>query len=362
MKRILTLDGGGIRGVFSLAILLRMQELLRAHTGSPNLVLADHFDFFAGTSTGAIIATCLCWGMSVEEVLGFYTEHGKTIFTSAPWYRPFKRFLKSRYEAKPLSELLQRTFSEDDDGKVPALLNTKRLKALLLVVVRNHTTGSAWPITNNPEAMYNRPNLPDCNLNVPLWKLVRASTAAPVYFDPEVITLGQSTQVFVDGSITPYNNPALIAALTAILPPYRIAWEPGVDKIRVISIGTIRFASSELQTKAAQMWLGYNLPRIPNALMDGIGLEQDYICRCLGQCIYGEDIDSEIRNLIDLSLPGRNWFSYVRYNKVFSGQELQSMSHEAFQVTKMDAVKTIPYLHEIGREYAAQHVRLEHLI
>jgi hypothetical protein len=60
MKRILALDGGGIRGVFSLEILLHIQTLLREHYQAPEMVLADHFDLFAGTSTGAIIATCLC--------------------------------------------------------------------------------------------------------------------------------------------------------------------------------------------------------------------------------------------------------------------------------------------------------------
>ena len=52
MKKILTFDGGGIRGVFSLEILLRMQQMLREHTGNPSLVLSDHFDFFAGTEHG----------------------------------------------------------------------------------------------------------------------------------------------------------------------------------------------------------------------------------------------------------------------------------------------------------------------
>jgi len=168
MKRILTLDGGGIRGVFSLEILLRMQELLRAQYGSPNMVLADHFDFFAGTSTGAIIATCLCWGMPVEEILELYVKYGKTMFRPVPWYRPLKKYLVSRYQARPLSELLQRTFSEDGNGQVPALLNTARLRKLLLVVVRNHTTGSAWPITNNLKAKFNNPALSDSNLKIPL--------------------------------------------------------------------------------------------------------------------------------------------------------------------------------------------------
>src|ERR1017187_5587178 len=266
MKRILSLDGGGIRGIFSLEVLVRMEALLREHFHAPKLVLADHFDFIAGTSTGAIIAAGLSWGKSAEEVLDLYVSHGTTMFQPVPWYRPFKRFLVSRYEAKPLSDMLRRILSEDGKGEVPALLDSKRLRTLLLVVMRNHTTGSAWSVTNNPLAMYNDPNLPDCNLKIPLWRLVRASTAAPVYFDPEEIMLGGQRHVFVDGAITPYNNPALIAALTAILPCYRLAWETGPDKIRLISVGTVRVSLAAAKKKARNMWVGYNAARIPAAL------------------------------------------------------------------------------------------------
>lgn len=362
MKRILTLDGGGIRGVFSLEVLLRIETLLREHFNNPNLILSDHFDFFAGTSTGAIIATCLSWGMTVGEVLDMYVKHGTTMFQHVPWHHPVRRFLVSQYEAKPLSDLLRRTFSEDGKGEVPALLDTKRLKTLLLLVMRNHTTGSAWPVTNNPLAMYNQPNLPDCNLKVPLWKLVRASAAAPVFFDPEEITLGGQRHVFVDGAITPYNNPALIAALTAVLPCYRLAWETGPDKIRVISVGTIRFSLAEKDQDVRRMWVGYNAPRIPAALIQGIALEQDYLCRCLGQCIHGEDLDSEIGNLVGTALPGRSWFSYARYNKSYMGQEAEEVLRKTPQVAEIDAVRAVPLLREIGRAYAQEHVRIEHLV
>src|SRR5580704_2367905 len=362
MKHILSLDGGGIRGVFTIEILLRMQELLREHARNPALMLGDHFDFIAGTSTGAMIATALSWGMDAQTIMNVYEDHGRSMFQRIPWYRPLKRMFVSRYEAKPLSDLLQKTFSEDGEGKVPALLSTERLRTLLLVVVRNQTTGSAWPITNNPKALYNNPTFMDCNLNIPLWKVVRASTAAPVFFDPEQIMLGDQLHVFVDGGITPYNNPALIAALTAVLPAYNIAWEPGPDKIRLISIGATRFSTAAFETTAKQMWLGYNLPRIPAALIQGISLEQDYLCRCLGECIHGEPIDSEVGDLIGLNLPNRKWFSYVRYNRSFLGKEAKALQEAGSGLAKLDDVEMIPELRRLGREYAEEHVRLEHLI
>ena len=361
MKRILALDGGGIRGVFSLEILLKMQTLLREHYREPGMVLADHFDLFAGTSTGAIIATCLCWGMPVETILDLYVKFGKTMFTPVPWYKPYKKFLISRYEAKPLSNFLERLFSEDEEGEIPALLDSARLKKGLLVVVRNHTTGSAWPLTNNPGAIYNDPSKEDCNMKIPLWKVVRASTAAPVYFDPEEIDLGGQPHIFVDGSITPYNNPALIAAQSAVLPCYNLNWDPGPENIRIISVGTMRF-SSGLPQKAQRLWLGYNAAKIPAALIQGVAWQQDYLCRCLGKCLYGEPLDSEIGDLVDDKLPGNRWFSYVRYNKSYKAKMLNEILLQYPNLAALDAIQAIPALEEVGRAYATEHVKLEHLI
>jgi hypothetical protein len=361
MKRILSIDGGGIRGVFSLEVLLQIEQLLRQEYAKPDLVLADHFDLFAGTSTGAIIATSLCWGMPVQEILDLYVNYGRTMFQPVPWYNFYKKLLVSRYEAKPLTLLLQRVFSEDGQGKVPALLGTARLKKLLLVVIRNQSTGSAWPLTNNPQALFSNPNNPDCNLNIPLWKVVRASTAAPVYFDPEEIVLGTQKHIFVDGSVTPYNNPAAIAALSAVLPCYRMGWPVGPEKLKLISIGSLRFTAGVPQN-VKKLWIGYHAANIPIALIQGISWEQDLMCRCLGKCIFGEPLDVELGDLVGVNLPGERWFSYVRYNRSYRAQELEALLRTDRKLAQLDAVKSIPLLREIGQVYAKENVRLEHVL
>jgi len=198
-------------------------------------------------------------------------------------------------------------------------------------------------------------------MKIPLWKVVRASTAAPVYFDPEEISLGTRLHTFVDGSITPYNNPALIAALTAVLPGYAMNWETGPDNIRIVSVGTMRF-SSELPKKAQRLWLGYNAAKIPAALIQGVAWQQDYLCRCLGECLYGETLDSEIGDLVATPLPGSRWFSYVRYNKSYKTEMLEQILHQHPNLAALDAIQAIPALGEVGRAYAEENVRLEHLI
>src|SRR6266403_5046798 len=121
MKRLLALDGGGIRGVFALEVLARIEARLREKTGNPKLLLADHFDYMAGTSTGAIIATCLSWGMSVAEVQRLYINREIEIFRPAPFYRRFW----NKFEAEAVTQMLKVLFSEDGKGELPALLSTR---------------------------------------------------------------------------------------------------------------------------------------------------------------------------------------------------------------------------------------------
>src|SRR5204863_4148824 len=115
------------------------------------------------------------------------------------------------------------------------------------------TTDSPWPISSNPDALYNDPDRKGCNLKIPLWQLIRASTAAPVYFPPEVVELepGDRTKTFVfaDGGVTPYNNPAFVLFRMATDPAYRLNWPAGERQLLLVSVGT--GASEQLGAGAA---------------------------------------------------------------------------------------------------------------
>lgn len=360
MKRLLALDGGGIRGVFSLEVLARIESELREKTGNPQLVLADYFDYIAGTSTGAIIATCLAWGMSVTDVQHLYTTRSIEMFHVAPLYRRFW----NKFDADAIIGVFKVLFSEDGDGKIPALLGTTKLRTLLALVMRNHSTGSPWPVSNNPAAKYNDPNLPECNLRLPLWQLVRASTAAPVYFPPETIDLGHRKQVFVDGGITPYNNPALLLFLMATLPAYRLGWETGVDKMLVVSIGTGRISTGIGKRRGDQMNMIFHARSLPDALMDSINHEQDMICRTIGFCRIGEELDSELGDFRDVapSEMEHRKFTYLRYDHAYSPEELELAKHYGRAGLSLDNLLLIPFLQRIGADYAEGHVRADDLI
>jgi patatin-like phospholipase/acyl hydrolase len=177
-RKLLALDGGGIRGILTLEVLRRIEELLAEATGQgAKFRLCQFFDYIGGTSTGAIIAAGLARGMSVTELLAFYQKTGPAMFDKAFLLNR----LKYDYNSAPLAAELQKAFGKDTD------LRPQHLQSLLLVVTRNVSTDSPWPISSNPLAKYNLPNRSDCNLQIPLWQLVRASTAAPTYFAPEVL-------------------------------------------------------------------------------------------------------------------------------------------------------------------------------
>ena len=151
-RRLLALDGGGIRGVMTLEVLAEVERQLARHTGNgAGFRLCDFFDYIGGTSTGAIIAAGLARGMSTEELLKFYRVMGPSFFQKASWLRR----LRGLYKSKPIVEFLQETFGSDTN------LFPQHLKCLFLAVTRNVTTDSPWLISSNPHAKYNDPKLPD---------------------------------------------------------------------------------------------------------------------------------------------------------------------------------------------------------
>ncbi len=353
-KRILALDGGGIRGIISLEILASIESLLREKSGAKDdFVLADYFDFIAGTSTGAIIAAALSLGMKVPDIRQFYLESSSEMFEKASVLRRFRY----KYEDKKLSQKLREVFGAD------TTLGSDRLKTLLLLVMRNATTDSPWPISNNPFAKFNQRELPDCNLNIPLWQLVRASTAAPVFFPPEVVQVGEQEFIFVDGAATTYNNPAFQAFLMATIEPYRLNWPAGEDKILLVSIGTGTTPKADIALQAAEMNLIYISASLPMALIFAALNEQDFLCRVFGKCLVGDPLDQEIGDLIGKQGPvSPKLFTYLRYNVELSSRGLAALGLADIQpeeVQKLDSIEHTADLQRIGQAAARQKVKMQ---
>ncbi len=353
--RLLSFDGGGIRGLFAIQYAKRIETLLREKHGKPDLVLADHFHYIGGTSTGAIIAAFLSWGLSVGKIEELYRANAIAMFTKSGW---LQRFTSHKFIAAGLTGFLKDFFVEDDG--TPATIGTEKLKTFLLVVTRNATTGSPWPISNNPAAKYNDPASPGNNLQIPLWQLVRASTAAPTFFPPEILEVkGDKGEplvfAFEDGGITPFNNPAYLLKIMATLPEYKLGWETGADKLSLVSIGTGGTKSGRAEHMLGVLSQAKNLP---TALMGSFQQYQDMLCRIHGECRYGAPIDGEVGDLVRPS-PSPEYL-YARYDRIFNAEDLS----DAAAVTKngftLDNLELMDFLCEKGAEHAEEVVKLEH--
>ncbi len=353
-KKLLALDGGGIRGMIAVEVLAKIEALLRKREKKPDLVLGDYFDYIAGTSTGAIIAACLSLGMSVERVRSFYVDRGEEMFDKA--------FLLERFKSRFRDEKLAGILQEEIGAKTT--LGSDQLKTLLMMVLRNATTDSPWPVSNNPLAKYNDRKRKNCNLDLPLWQLIRASTAAPVYFPPEVVTIGDSEFVFVDGGVTPYNNPAFQLFLMATTDTYKLNWPAAEEKMLLVSIGTGSCPAEDNHLQPDDMHLLYNASKIPSALMYASLNEQDFLCRTFGKCLYGEALDKEVGTMMRAKGPiDPKLFTYVRYNAELTQRGLKKLGLAKIDpalVQKMDSVKAIPQLRRIGRAIGKEQVKLEH--
>lgn len=356
-RKLLALDGGGIRGVITLEILAEMERQLKKELGKDDgFVLADYFDYIGGTSTGAIIAAGLSLGFSVQKLLDFYLNKGKDMFDKNFLFKQWKAL----YNSGPLLEMLKDTFGADTDMDI----ENGKFKSLLLVCTMNRSTDSPWPISNNPFARYNAKDRTDCNRKIKLYQLVRASTAAPVYFPPETLQWDpkdpSKTFTFVDGGVTPYNNPSMLMYRMATHPAYNLNWPIGEDNLLLVSVGT----------GAAPTEGGYDnlldaAKGLPNNLLYAIQVEQDISCRTIGKCTYGAPIDRELGTMIPLDQQGQpaadapktlRHFTYVRYNADLSEKGIADMKLNVVpeHVRMMDSVKYINELQLVGQTTGKQ--------
>jgi len=355
-RKLLALDGGGIRGVMTLEVLESIERILRERTGSAGLVLGDWFDYVAGTSTGAIIAACIAVGMPVKDIRELYEKQGAAMFQKAFLLRR----LWYAFESEPLAVELRRLLGAD------TRLGSDDLRCLLLILVRNATTDSPWPVTNNPAAAFNDRARADCNLDLPLWQLVRASAAAPVLFPPEHVSVGGSDFLFVDGGVSCYNNPAFLLFLMATLEPYRLCWPAGAERMLLVSVGTGLEVTRADGAPGTVPSILENARALPFALMASSAVQQDLLCRAFGRCLAGEPIDSEVGDLVDRRQEARSLpalFTYVRYNAELSVEGFRRIGIHGVDpspLTDITLFENLPQLKRIGRALAETQVRPSH--
>lgn len=234
--RILSLDGGGIRGIITCIILRYIEEQLQKYD-NPDAKLGDYFDLISGSSTGGLIASILLMPnnhkkakYSIQTALDLYAKKGEDIFNVSLWEKiinPIGMF-DEKISSKELEKQLKEFFGESKLNEF--------IKPCLI---------TSYDTYNRKAKLFNKLDGADAIENFYIKDICRATAAAPTYFEPAQITsmYGQ-TYTLIDGGVYA-NNPALCAYAEArkihfskILNDELKPDNPTVNEMIIVSVGT----------------------------------------------------------------------------------------------------------------------------
>lgn len=261
-RRILSLDGGGIRGIVSCRWLAGVEDALR-DAEKPGLLRS--FDLLAGSSTGALVACALAIGLAPEQIAEVYRSQRHEIFPGLAerlWSRTTRLISEGasapRYDGRGLDRVLKQVFGD-----------TRLGQSQVPLLVTSYDTQSRTPVifkSFKPE-----------HADLPMWEVCRASSAAPTYFPAHAMTVEGQHCALIDGGVVA-NNPTACAIAEALRK------DAGVDRSQdlvVLSVSTGQ-RNRPIPLKQAREWgaLEWAIPII-DVLFDGNTDSVDYIARQL---------------------------------------------------------------------------------
>jgi uncharacterized protein len=210
--RILSLDGGGLKGLFTAAFLAEVE----VQTGKQ---IVDHFDLIAGTSTGGIMAIGLGLGRTAEDIRQFYIENGARIFPAqtclSRLFVSARRLIRRGYDAKPLESALQGCLGRD------RLLGESRTR-LVIPAFDGHNCDVYLFKTAHHSRL-------QVDYKRAAWEVARSTAAAPTYFESYLM---DGYAQLVDGGMWA-NNPCVVALTDAV----SLLGIP-LEAVSMLSIGT----------------------------------------------------------------------------------------------------------------------------
>lgn len=250
MLKVLSIDGGGMKGIISVMVLQRLEHYIKLYSKNENAVLSDYFDLIGGTSTGAIITALLlttnketktCY--RTGEILELYLQHGKEIFHRPVGYRLRTMFglFGPKYTNKDFEKLLDRYLEET-----------------VLEDLRKDGIFTAYDTANRQAIFYSTLSKKAWERQLlPVKEVVLSSSAAPTYFPPVHITSSKNKDnCHIDGGVV-VNNPALSTLIEGLKhPKYK-----GLNEIILVSVGNV--SNTDFYSyKRAKRWgvLGWALP------------------------------------------------------------------------------------------------------
>ncbi len=227
--RILSIDGGGIKGILPGVVLTRLAAKLQQQSENPDLRIADIFDFFAGTSTGGILSLALLIPddqnrprFTAEDALNIYLDRGDEIFDVklGRRFRTLGGTTDEKYSAKALENALLDHFGQ--------VWFHELLKPCII---------SAYDIKHGSPFFFKQHRAENGIYNFRVTDIARSTSAAPTYFEPaRVMNELGSPYPLIDGGVF-VNNPALAAYSEVRTMSFGDIVHPGVEQMMIVSLG-----------------------------------------------------------------------------------------------------------------------------
>jgi hypothetical protein len=397
-KRVLALDGGGVRGAITIAFLERIEALLSQHQGRP-VRLCDHFHLVGGASAGAIIGAALALGFKASELKALFMRLAPLAFVRKRSPIPL---LNTKFDLGGLREEIEKIVADRE-------LQSDDLATGLCVISKRIDTGSPWILSNNPSAPYwNDGPGHDGNKHVKLANIVRASTASHEYYDPELVAISRKKSnlplsiakpmqrpfltrlaqavmeriglwsatdldlneygLFVDAGMSPHNNPSLALLQMVALRPYGLAWTPGPDHLSLVSVGTGRYTPRSPSSELAKMRKNQQALLSVESLMhdlEGLVLQQmQYLGEC--QAPWPSGAIAGMRD-DDVGEEGK-FYRFVRYDVELESTWLKEKlgldvpQRDVARYRSVDDPGIVADIYEIAKAAAERQVKLEHLL
>ncbi len=238
--QVLALDGGGVRGIFTAALLAGFEDDIE---GS----VLGHFDLVVGTSTGGIIALGLGAGLSPRDILEFYISEKDRIFANRLGWRTLRQLFVAKHRSGRLEAAVRRIFRTTllGESKVPLVI-------------------PAYNLGENDVYLFKTPHHPRLKRDhkVPMWAVAMATCAAPTFFPSFRLPADQVR--LVDGGVWA-NNPAMVGVTEAVS-----MFGQRLEDVRVLSLGTtssVRTRPSRLDNGGLIRWA--RGPNVIDVLLNG---------------------------------------------------------------------------------------------
>lgn len=304
-KFILSLDGGGVRGIIQLLALEKLEK-------TTNKLTRDIFSFVGGTSVGAIITAGVVAGLKASEILELFKKNSEEIFQT-DIFSPFKRFfLGYLYSSNKLHNLLGQNLGEK------AMWNLNNSPIDLLITAKRLKDGKPFYFVKD-----NKLNTCKCG-NLKLIDCATASAAAPTYFSPwQVSHLGK----MVDGGVGVTGNPVYQACVEAF---YYMDTYP-IDKTTIVSLGTGRYPQ-----RGSPGWLFSWLKWVLYELLNSPGEEQtELVQRHFSKATFyrldpqlTSDIQLDDFGKIDVLIElGRKFVKDINWEDILTGKDTTFKIH-----------------------------------